>query len=178
MTIYTRTGDSGDTDLFGGGREPKNGPRIETCGAVDELNAALGLVRAEAPAEEVDRLLGRIQNELFELGSEIACPQHPEHPVTPEHVRRLEAEIDRLEAGLAPLSRFILPTGSRAGAGLHLARTVCRRAERRLVAAISQAPETISPAPLAYLNRLSDLLFVLARHVNAQSGQADVPWTH
>ena len=166
-------------DLAGGGRLAKDAPRIETCGAIDELNALLGLVRAGPLPHDVDLLLERIQHELFHLGSEIASPEPPGQrgrSIAPKHVRAMEADIDRLETGLEPLSQFILPAGSRTAAELHLARTVCRRAERRLVAAIRQDQEKISPTPLAYLNRLSDLLFVLARRVNAEAGLPDVPW--
>jgi cob(I)alamin adenosyltransferase len=179
MKIYTRTGDSGETDLFGGGRLAKDAPRIETCGAVDELNALLGLVRAGPLPHDVDLLLERIQNELFELGSEIASPEREDQrdcSIASEHVLPMEADIDRLATGLEPLSQFILPAGVRAAAELHLARTVCRRAERRLVAAFRQDQEKISQMPLVYLIRLSDLLFVLARRVNSEAGHPDVLW--
>jgi len=176
MKIYTRTGDSGETDLVGGERLAKDAPRIETCGAVDELNALLGLVRAGPLPRGVDVLLERIQHELFELGSEIASPDQQGRSIAPEHVRAMEADIDRLETGLERLAEFILPAGARASAELHLARTVCRRAERRLVAAIREDQERISQTPLTYLNRLGDLLFVLARRVNSEAGQRDVPW--
>lgn len=176
MKIYTRTGDSGETHLVGGGRLPKNAPRIETCGAVDELNALLGVVRAEPLPQDVDVLLERIQHELFELGSEIASPGQQGRSIAPEHVRAMEADIDRVEASLERLSEFILPAGCRAAAELHLARTVCRRAERRLVGAMRQERETISQTPVTYLNRLGDLLFVLARRVNSEAGQRDIPW--
>lgn len=179
MKIYTRTGDSGETGLFGGRRLPKDAPRIEAGGAVDELNAAVGLVRTHSLPHDVDLLLQRVQNELFDLGSEIASPEQPERrgpSITPEHVRAVEADIDCLETGLEPLAQFILPAGCRAAAELHLARAICRRAERRLVATIRHDQEETSQLPLAYLNRLSDLLFVLARRANADAGQPDVPW--
>ena len=179
MKIYTRTGDSGETGLGGGRRVPKDAPRIEALGAIDELNAAVGLVRANEPGDDVDRLLERIQHELFELSTELAAPEPAArrgHGLEPSHVASLEADIDRFEAGLAPQRQFILPTGSRAAAGLHQARAVCRRAERRLVATMRQGAEGISPVVGAYLNRLGDLLFVLARHANARSGVRDVPW--
>jgi len=179
MRIYTRTGDSGETGLFAGGRVGKDTPRIETCGAVDELNAVLGLVRAEQIPDEIDHVLERLQNELFEVGTELATPgpvAHRAHTIVPRHVDAIEADIDRLQAGLEPQKQFILPTGSRAGAALHLARAVCRRAERRLVTMIRQSDAQVSPAVLAYLNRLGDLLFVLARHANAQAGLPDVTW--
>ena len=178
MKIYTGTGDSGETDLFGEGRLAKDAPRVETYGTVDELNAVLGLARAETLPEAIDGLLERVQHELFQVGSELATPEPERYgtrTIAADHVRALEAHIDRLQTELAPLEQFILPAGSRAGAALHLARTVCRRAERRLVAAIRQSDEEISSVLLAYLNRLGDLLFVLARRVNAEAGRTDVP---
>lgn len=179
MKIYTRTGDSGETGLFGGGRVGKDAPRIETCGTVDELNAVLGLVRAEQIPDEIDHVLKRLQNELFEVGTQLATPNpvaRRARTIGPGHVEAVETDIDRFQAGLEPQKQFILPTGNRAGATLHLARAVCRRAERRLVTTIRQSEEQISPVMLAYLNRLGDLLFVLARRVNAEAGQPDVPW--
>lgn len=177
MRIYTRTGDQGETGLFGGPRVRKDVPRIEAYGTVDELNAVLGLSRAAGPPPEIDAVLLRVQHELFVLGAELASPQagRAAIPTTePGHVAALEADIDRFEAALAPLKEFILPAGSPAAAHLHVARTVCRRAERRVVALA--AAEPISPTVLQYLNRLSDLLFVLARAANQAAGQADVPW--
>jgi len=179
MKIYTRTGDSGETGLFGGGRVAKDSPRIEALGTIDELNAALGLVRAEKVPDEIDRLIERLQRELFEVGLELSTPNpvaRPTRTIGPGHVEALEADIDRFEAALEPQKRLILPTGNRAGAALHLARAVCRRAERRLVSAIRQGPEEISTVLLVYLNRLSDLLFVLARSVNARASEREVPW--
>jgi cob(I)alamin adenosyltransferase len=179
MTIYTRTGDGGETGLFGGPRVGKDVPRIEACGTLDELNAVLGLVRAEPLPEAVDRLLQRLQNELFEVGAELATPDpvvHGHRTIGPGHVGAMEADIDRHEQSLPPLKEFVLPSGTRAAAGLHLARAVCRRAERRVVALIRQRDEEISPVLPAYLNRLGDLLFVLARAVNAEAGRPDVPW--
>lgn len=179
MTIYTRTGDSGETGLFGGRRVGKDSLRVETYGTIDELNAVLGLVRAEPLPEHVDRVLERLQHELFQVGAELAAPDPSAGAaptISPRHVEAVEAEIDRVEAELEPLAQFILPAGTRGAAGLHLARAVCRRAERRLVAAIHDSQEPISPVLVAYLNRLSDLLFVLARRVNAAAGQPDVVW--
>jgi len=179
MTIYTRAGDSGETALFGGRRVSKDVPRLEACGTIDELNCGLGLARAEPLPEDVERVLGRIQAELFEVGAELAAPDREdrgERTVGPAHVRAIEADIDRIEASLTPLEHFILPAGTRAAATLHGARAVCRRAERRLVAASRQSDEAIPPVLLAYLNRLGDLLFVLARSVNAQAGRPDVRW--
>jgi cob(I)alamin adenosyltransferase len=177
MKIYTRTGDEGDTGLFGGPRVRKDAPRIEAYGTVDELNAALGLARAANQPPEVDTVLLRVQHELFVLGAELACPQ-PTAAAVPRvdaaQVAALEAEIDRFEAGLPPLKQFILPAGASTAAHLHLARTICRRAERRVVALA--AIEPLSPVLVQYLNRLSDLLFVLARAANHAAGQPDVPW--
>ncbi len=179
MKIYTRTGDSGETGLFGGPRVGKDSPRIEVYGTVEELNAVLGLARAEALPEAIGPLLKRLQNELFEVGAELASPDpaaQGTRTIGPEHVAALEADIDRLEGGLPRLKEFILPGGTRAAAGLHLAAAVCRRAERRLVALRGQSVEEISPTLVAYLNRLSDLLFVLARTLNAQAGQPELQW--
>lgn len=180
MAIYTRTGDLGQTATFGGRRVSKHTARIEAYGTIDELNATLGLVRSETLPDQLDRLLQRLQNELFQLGAELAAEDpvaHGTRTIGPQHVQAIEAEIDRYEQSLQPLKEFILPAGTRAAAALHVARAVCRRAERRLVALIrgSKQQET-SPALLAYLNRLGDLLFVLARAANAYAGRADVAW--
>jgi cob(I)alamin adenosyltransferase len=174
--IYTKTGDDGDTGLFGGPRVRKDHPRIEAYGTVDELNAVIGLVRTHGVAE-LDALLATIQNELFDLGAELATPEPQKFGIVgigPQAIARLEQAIDRHEADLEPLRQFILPGGTSAAAALHLARTVCRRAERALVTLADC--ETISPAGVVYVNRLSDLLFVLARWVNRRSGVPDVPW--
>jgi cob(I)alamin adenosyltransferase len=178
MKIYTKTGDSGQTGLLGAPRVAKDAPRIEAYGTVDELNAMLGLVRAEPLAAEIDRLLARVQNELFDLGGELAAPDPAKFGLDtlgPRHIAVLEAEIDHFEALLEPLKQFVLPAGSRSAALLHVARTVCRRAERRLVSL--SALEPLSPHLVVYLNRLSDLLFVLARSANRLAGLPDVPWT-
>jgi cob(I)alamin adenosyltransferase len=177
MKIYTKTGDTGETGLFGGPRVRKDCPRIEAYGTVDELNAVLGLARAEALSSDVDLLLARVQNELFELGAELATPDAQGKKTATlgeENVAALEAAIDRHEALLPPLKQFILPGGTRAAALMHLSRTVCRRAERRLITLA--AAEQVSPNLIIYLNRLSDLLFVLARSVNHSASRADVPW--
>jgi cob(I)alamin adenosyltransferase len=179
LKIYTKTGDSGETGLFGGPRVRKDSPRIEAYGTVDELNAMLGVARAEPLAPDIDHLLARVQSELFEVGAELATPDPQRHGtslVGPRQISALEAAIDHFEATLAPLKQFILPGGTRGAAALHVARTVCRRAERRLVALVHAPNETISNDIVVYLNRLGDLLFVLARTANAASGQADVPW--
>lgn len=177
MKIYTKTGDDGQTGLFGGGRVRKDALRITAFGEVDELNALLGVARAETLPAAIDALLERVQNELFDLGAELATPE-PERftfrKLGPAATLALEQAIDAHEAELEPLKQFILPGGSRAAALLHLARTVCRRAERRVVSLT--AAETVSPELIVYLNRLSDLLFVLARAANRQAGQGDVPW--
>jgi cob(I)alamin adenosyltransferase len=179
MKIYTKTGDDGTTGLYGGGRVRKDDARVEACGTVDELNAVLGLARTEAMPLELDGLLARIQNELFDLGAELGTPQPAVQGLVvlgEREIVALEAAIDRFDAGLAPLKTFILPGGTRAAAALHLARTVCRRAERRVITLAAETREPISPLVVVYLNRLSDLLFVLARAANGAAGQADVEW--
>jgi cob(I)alamin adenosyltransferase len=179
MKIYTKTGDAGQTGLFGGPRVAKDDPRIEAYGAVDELNAALGLARAEMLPTEIDTMLACVQNELFDLGAELATPDPAAHGMAvlgPPHFAALERAIDRHEAVLPPLREFILPGGCRGAAALHLARTICRRAERRLVTLVHASAEPISPNLVIYLNRLGDLLFVLARAANAAAGLPDVPW--
>ncbi|MEX2114187.1 MAG: cob(I)yrinic acid a,c-diamide adenosyltransferase [Pirellulales bacterium] len=179
MKIYTRTGDSGDTGLFGGPRVRKNAPRIEAYGTVDELNGVLGMARAHVLETELDALVRRIQNELFEIGAQLATPDPAAHgtaTIGPTHIAALEAAIDRYEADLASLKQFILPGGTPAAATLHFARTVCRRAERRLITLMDDAREPIAGDLVVYLNRLSDLLFVVARWVNHAAGTPDVPW--
>ena len=177
--IYTRTGDLGETGLLGGPRVRKDSLRVEACGTVDELNAAIGLARAEPLCEDLDHLLERLQHDLFRLGAQsvaVGALAKSLDMIQPAHVEALEKEIDRHEHALSELKQFILPGGTRAAAALHLARTVCRRAERRLVTASDAFGDEISPLLLVYLNRLGDLLFVLARAANAQAGQSDVPW--
>lgn len=182
MKIYTKTGDDGETGLFGGPRVPKDHLRIESYGTVDELNSVVGLVRLHlrdgaASARALDAELERVQNELFDLGAALATPDPIKFGivgVTDEAIGLVEQSIDRLEAELEPLKQFILPGGAAAAAYLHLARTVCRRAERLTVALARQSD--IAPTAVVYLNRLSDWFFVAARWVNKQSGEADVPW--
>lgn len=179
MKIYTKTGDRGDTGLFGGVRVDKDDARVEAYGSVDELNACVGVARAANPPAEIDGLLEHIQNDLFVLGAELATvPGHEAKLrlalVSPEDVQRLEQAIDHFETTLAPLKHFVLPAGSPSAASLHLARTVCRRAERRVRAAARTT--TIRDAVQIYLNRLSDLLFVLARSANLAASVDDVPW--
>jgi cob(I)alamin adenosyltransferase len=179
--IYTRAGDKGKTRLVTGEAVAKTDARVEAYGAVDELNAVLGLARLETAADDVlDPILARIQNDLFDLGADLATPKMKEGValrIVEAQVARLETEIDRLNADLQPLTSFILPGGSRAAAALHLARTVCRRAERRAVAFADAAGAAAAPhgPALRYLNRLSDLLFVASRQANA-GGADDVLW--
>jgi len=173
--IYTRGGDTGQTSLVDGTRLPKHALRIEAYGTVDEASSAIGLARLHTSGE-ADAMLARIQNDLFDLGADLATPgtdMEGALRIQPAQVERLEREIDALNAELAPLNSFILPGGSPASACLHLARTVTRRAERLTVAAAEQ--EAINPVAIQYLNRLSDHLFVLARHLNDR-GRADVLW--
>jgi cob(I)alamin adenosyltransferase len=179
MAIYTRTGDLGETGLFAGPRVGKDMPRVEVYGTIDELNAVIGLARTEPVGEAIQRILERVQNELFQIGAELSTMDPAAvgtRWIGREHVRVLEAEIDRFEAEISPLSGFILPAGTRAAALFHVARTVCRRAERRLVTLVRHSEEPISLPLLAYLNRLGDLLFVLARAANAQAGRPDTLW--
>jgi cob(I)alamin adenosyltransferase len=181
MKIYTRTGDGGDTGLFGGGRVPKSHPRVAAYGDVDELNSVLGVVRATPPTDWFDQLLESIQRDLFSLGGQLATPDPSlvakaiaKAALSTERVGELEQVIDQADRELPPLRAFILPGGTPKAAALHLARTVCRRAERGVVG-LSQ--ETGIPQLfVTYLNRLSDLLFTLARLANHQSGGADVTW--
>ena len=180
MKIYTRAGDDGQTGLLGPGRVSKDDARIEAYGTIDELNAVLGIARAHGLEPEDDALVGLLQDELFAVGSALADPD-PKGPfhatITADRTERLERRIDALEADLDPLRRFILPGGSPAAAQLHLARTVCRRAERKVVALGHRPGEHVPEAILTYINRLSDLLFVLSRAVNRRAGVADVPWS-
>ena len=179
MKIYTKTGDGGETGLFGGPRVKKSDPRVFAYGEVDELNAAIGVVRAGVEDPEIEGHLCRIQAELFCVGAELATPHGTKAhsavpPVDPRWIGRLEAAIDAWEPELAPLGRFVLPGGTRTAAGLHLARCACRRAERRVVALAAQAE--VAPVVLAYLNRLSDFLFVAARIANHRAGRPEVLW--
>ncbi len=178
--VYTKTGDQGETGLVGGHRIPKHSLRIEGYGTVDELNATIGMVRlhTQGPLGELDAILRRVQNELFNLGSLLATrPEdlHPKQPVIEErHITQLEHEIDRLNADLPELRSFVLPGGGAAAAHLHLARTVCRRAERLVVALAHQ--ESVRPEAVQYLNRLSDALFVFARWAAHTLGEAEPLW--
>jgi cob(I)alamin adenosyltransferase len=179
--IYTRTGDKGTTALAAGGRRPKHDLRIEAFGTVDETNACIGLVRLHTAGHEIDAMLGRIQNDLFDLGADLATIETdkplPYEPLrmTQAQVDRLEQEIDRLNAELSVLRSFVLPGGTPAAAALHLARTVCRRAERLVVELMEKPDEKVSPESVKYLNRLSDFLFVASRYAN-DKGALDVLW--
>jgi cob(I)alamin adenosyltransferase len=179
MKIYTKTGDKGDTGLFGGGRVSKASARVDVYGEVDELNSVIGLARVERFDDAIDDLLARVQSRLFDLGAELATSPDSKVElgialVSEAEVLALELAIDKAEEELAPLKTFVLPGGSAAAAHLHLARTVCRRAERKLVALADDEP--VRSECIRYLNRLSDALFVLARLANHRAGIGDVPW--
>lgn len=179
MKIYTKTGDAGDTGLFGGPRVSKDDARVEACGAVDELNAALGVARSLGGDAEIDRVLAAVQDQLFTVGAELATPagaaaRAAVPPVEPAWTAALEEAIDRLDAELPPLRHFVLPGGVALAAQLHLARAVCRRAERRVVSLRRTQPS--SPEAIAFLNRLSDFLFVAARAANHRAGAAEAVW--
>jgi cob(I)alamin adenosyltransferase len=179
--IYTRTGDTGETSLFGAERARKDDLRVEVIGTVDELNATLGvavaeLLRSDRPVAELAGIVQQLQHRLFSLGADLADPAADAGTcrIRDEHVVELEATIDRYEARLEPLDEFILPGGLPAGAELHLARCICRRAERRLVSLAAQ--EAVASQAIRYLNRLGDLLFVLARAASRSAGVPDVAW--
>jgi cob(I)alamin adenosyltransferase len=170
--IVTRTGDAGTTGLGDGTRVAKDSPRIDAIGAVDELNSTLGVLLAEPLPDEIAACLTDVQHDLFDLGGELSIPGHT--AVTDAHVARIESAVERYNADLAPLKEFVLPGGSRPAALAHVARTVCRRAERSVVALAGSEPVAM-PARV-YLNRLSDLLFILARALNRAAGHPDVLW--
>jgi cob(I)alamin adenosyltransferase len=181
MKIYTKTGDKGDTGLFGGGRVPKDDPRVEAYGDVDELNAAIGMARAIEPLPRIDEILVPMQRDLFSIGALLATPdldkmhKHlAKANIDERRIRELEQAIDDADRDLEPLKAFIIPGGSRKGAMLHVARTVCRRAERRVVHL--QRDVEIPELVVIYLNRLSDLLFTLARLANVLTGAGEVTW--
>lgn len=179
MKIYTKTGDTGETGLYGGPRVRKDDPRIEACGAVDELNAVLGLARCEPLPPEVEKTLAAVQNELFAVGAELASPDPIKAGtawIDEPHVVALEQAIDALETHLPALRQFILPAGNRGACTIHVARGVCRRAERRLVALAHEEGIQISDRLIRYLNRLGDYLFVAARAVNVLASEAEIPW--
>ena len=179
MKIYTRTGDTGDTALFGGGRVPKSHPRVEAYGDVDELNAAIGLARAIEMMPRIDEVLVPLQRDLFSIGALLATPDHDKMKkhlekanIDDQRIAELERAIDDGDRELEPLKSFILPGGTPKAAALHVARTVCRRAERRVIALEEQIPGIV----IVYLNRLSDLLFTLARVANRRAGAGEVTW--
>ena len=178
MTLYTRTGDAGETSYFDGTRVRKDDPRLDAYGDIDELNAWLGIVRASGLDPAVDDVMKQIQRDLFALGAQLADPGEKlsarvtKATIGDADVARLEAAIDRFDAEAPPLRRFILPGGTSAGAAVHVARTICRRAERRMVALAPPA----DPVLLRYVNRLSDLLFALARALNHRGGAPEAEW--
>ncbi len=179
MKIYTKTGDAGETGLFDGARVSKADPRVDAYGDVDELGAWLGLIRAQQPSADLDAMLETIQRDLFAIGALVADPRHKIAPrvekaaLQAAAIAQLETWIDALEGELPPLRRFLLSGGAPAGAMLHVARTICRRAERRLV---GLGPAAIDALVLAYMNRVSDLLFVMARAANRRAGAAETEW--
>jgi cob(I)alamin adenosyltransferase len=181
MKIYTKTGDTGETSLFDGTRVPKHDPRVEAYGEVDELNALLGTTRAFLTDQEIGDILASIQRDLFAIGAQLADPKFGARKrkekveLSEARVKELEETIDRCETELPPLKHFILPGGGQGGALLHLGRTVCRRAERRTIA-LKQQGTAVPPILITYMNRLSDLLFVLARVVNHRQGIPEVSW--
>lgn len=179
MKIYTKTGDAGETGLFGGARVSKASLRVDAYGQVDELNSTIGWARVEISDHGIDSLLNRIQNELFEVGAELGSTTESKQKsaislIEEDRVQALERAIDQYEQGPPALSTFVLPGGTEAAARFHLARCICRRAERALVALAAEEP--LRGELFHYLNRLSDLLFVLARYSNHQAGLSDIPW--
>jgi cob(I)alamin adenosyltransferase len=184
VKIYTKTGDGGETSLVGGSRVPKDDLRVATYGDVDEANAAIGAARATPPAELADHLLAEIQRDLFAIGGALASPDPARLPaaqrarvgVTSDRIHALESAIDAAEAELAPLKHFVLPGGAAKAAALHIARTACRRSERAVVRLTRDQPVAGGAEILVYLNRLSDLLFVLARQANHRAGVPDSTW--
>lgn len=178
MKIYTKTGDKGTTGLYGGARVSKDSPRIAAYGDIDELNALLGVARSETTHEPIRKALSEIQYALFILGAELASPKpDPKIPViTAAHIDGLERQIDVITETLTPMKNFILPGGSKTSALLHLARTVCRRAERAVVHLGSLPGETVGNWVMIYINRLSDFLFILARLANQIEDIEDIPW--
>jgi cob(I)alamin adenosyltransferase len=181
LKIYTRTGDDGDTGLFGGGRVTKDHPRVEAYGDIDELNAAVGMARAIDVMPRIDEVLAPLQRDLFAIGALLATPdrakmaeQLAKARIDDDRIAQLERAIDEGEAELEPLRAFILPGGTPKAGALHVARTVCRRAERRVIALMRE--DEVPQLVVIYLNRLSDLLFVLARVANARAGAGEVTW--
>lgn len=179
MNLYTRTGDDGTTGLYGGGRTTKDAIRVEAFGTVDELNSALGLAATTCEQAELSRIIAVLQPRLFDLGADLCTPLDAHAPkevrITPRHVEELENLIDEVAGKLEPLKTFVLPGGCELAARLHLARTVCRRAERLIVALAHNEP--VGEGVVPYINRVSDLLFAMARRANQLAGVDDVPWT-
>lgn len=183
MKIYTKTGDKGDTGLFGGGRVGKDHPRVEAYGEVDELNAVLGFARSIELMPRIDEVIAPVQRDLFAIGALLATPnrekmreQLAKARIDEDRIRELEQAIDDAERELDPLRSFILPGGTPKAAALHVARTVCRRAERRVVHLQHEDPESVPQLAVIYLNRLSDLLFTMARLANKRAGAGEVTW--
>lgn len=181
LKIYTKTGDDGDTGLFGGGRVPKDHPRVEAYGEIDELNAVIGMARSVEMMPRIDEVLAPVQRDLFSLGALLATPDHEKMKqqlekarISDARIAQLEQAIDDGEAELEPLTAFILPGGTPKAASLHVARTVCRRAERAIIKL--QKETEVPQIVIIYLNRLSDLLFVLARVANRRAGAGEVTW--
>lgn len=184
--LYTRSGDDGTTGLFGGGRVLKNHPRVEAYGTVDELNAAIGWCiagvdgpRRSAVFDRFRAILTTLQSQLFDLGADLATPEHSKqqakiHRIDESHVAEIESWIDEIDSANPPMKHFVLPGGTELAARLHIARTICRRAERAMVG-LHQA-EPMNPQTIIYINRISDLLFAMARRANKEAGVADVPW--
>lgn len=179
MRIYTKTGDAGETSLFGGGRVPKHHARVDAYGTIDELNSTLGLARAARPSEQVDEWLEAVQNQLFHLGADLATPLDAKADwitrISEADIAWLEETIDRMSEALTPLANFILPGGTPAAAQLQLARAICRRAER-LTVVLSES-EDLGAHALPYINRLSDWLFTLARYENMKAGESESKWS-
>lgn len=171
--IYTRTGDDGTTGLGDGARVRKDDARVEAYGTIDELNSTLGMIPPQGIPADLQDLLGNLQQKLFDLGGELCIPDR--EVIQADDVLQLEADLDRLNANLPPLREFVLPGGNAAAAVCHLARTVCRRAERRVISMAENV--TVNPHSIRFLNRLSDLLFVLARTLNQRSGHPEILWT-
>lgn len=185
MKLYTRTGDDGTTGLFGGGRVSKDHPRVEAYGTVDELNASIGAAAAACdPAIPLHQrmliIFRELQSRLFDIGADLATPQGNKHEakilrMTDQHIAEVEQWIDEIDAGNTPMKHFVLPGGTELAARLHLARTICRRAERKMVR-LSHS-ESVNADAIVYVNRVSDLLFAMARRANREANVPDVPWT-
>lgn len=184
MKLYTRSGDDGSTGLFGGDRVSKDHPRVEAYGTIDELNAAIGLAAVACdPGSPLEKRLSetfqKLQSRLFDIGADVATPEGNKHEakiirITQSHIDELETLIDEMEEGNEPMTNFVMPGGTELASRLHVARTICRRAERRLISL--SLTETVTPEPIIFINRLSDLLFAMARRANHEEGVGDVPW--